>query len=180
MHRAINPRSGLVFAIHELGRHAGGFKPVQGEVPAPEGMGNDVIGVPAGSPVRLDLRFEAVVEGILVTGVAGLQLAGECARCLSPISGEQEIEVQELFLFPDKEPEDVEASRVEGDSVDLEPVLRDAAVLELPFIPLCRVDCAGLCPRCGADLNADPSHAHEATVDPRWADLADWTSTTED
>jgi len=180
VHRAIDPRSGLVVEIHDLGRHAGGLKLVQRETPAPEGMGNDVIGVPAGSPVRLDLRFEAVVEGILVTGVAGFQLAGECARCLSPVSGEQEIDVQELFLFPDKEPEDDEASRVEGDFVDLEPVLRDAVVLELPFIPLCRKDCAGLCPECGADLNADPRHTHEGSVDPRWAGLAGWAGTTED
>ncbi len=180
MHRTIDPRSGLVFGIHELGRHAGGLKVVQWETPAPEGLGNDVIGVPAGSPLRLDLRFEAVVEGILVTGVAGFQLAGECARCLSPVSAEGEIDVQELFLFPDKEPEDVEASRVEGDLIDLEPVLRDTVVLELPFIPLCREDCAGLCLLCGADLNADPSHAHEQAVDPRWAGLSSWTSATED
>lgn len=180
MHRAIDPRSGLVFDIHDLGRHAGGMKQVQREAQAPEGIGNDVIGVPVGSPVQLELMFEAVVEGILVTGVAGFQLAGECARCLSPVSTEQEIDVQELFLFPDKEPEDDEASRVEGDFVDLEPVLRDAVVLELPFIPLCRPDCAGLCPRCGADLNADPGHAHPGETDPRWAGLAGWTNATED
>ena len=180
MHRTIDPRSDLVFSIHDLGRHAGGMKEVHGTVLAPEGIGNDVIGVPAGSPIRLDLRFEAVVEGILVTGVADVRLAGECARCLSPVTSSEAVDVQELFLFPDAEPDDVEASRVEGDFVDLEPVLRDAVVLDLPFIPLCREDCAGLCPRCGADLNADPDHAHEGAVDPRWARLAGWSGRTED
>ena len=180
MQRTIDPRSGLVFDIHELGRHAGEMKRVQREVPAPEGIGNDVIGVPVGSPVRLELMLEAVVEGVLVTGAAEVSLAGECARCLTAISSSSEVDVQELFLFPDKEPEDDEASRVEGDFVDLEPVLRDAVVLDLPFIPLCRDDCAGLCPTSGADLNADPGHTHGDEVDPRWAGLATWKNDTAD
>ena len=55
-----------------------------------------------------------------------------------------------------------------GDLIDLEPVLRDAVVLELPFQPLCRPDCAGLCPQCGANLNDDPGHEHRPDNDPRW------------
>lgn len=55
--------------------------------------------------------------------------------------------------------------------IDLEPILRDAVVLELPFTPLCRPDCAGLCPECGADLNRDPDHGHAEPIDPRWAGL---------
>lgn len=174
MHRTIDPRSGLVFDIRELGRRAGEMKQVRREAAAPEGLGSDVIGVPVGSPVGLDLRLEAVVEGVLVTGVAEVSLAGECARCLKPIVSNETIDVQELFLFPDKELDDDEASRVEGDFVDLEPVLRDAVVLDLPFIPLCDRECAGLCSRCGADLNADPGHRHDDEIDPRWAELTGW------
>ena len=157
-HRTIDPRSGLVFDIHELGRRAGARKEVTRVAPAPEGVGNEVIGVPAGSSVELELQLEAVVEGVLATGVAEVQLAGECARCLTPISDTTEIDIQELFLFPGKQPDDSEASRVEDELIDLEPVLRDAVVLDLPFIPLCREDCAGMCPTCGADLNDDPAH----------------------
>ena len=58
-------------------------------------------------------------------------------------------------------PTEEEASRLEGDLIDLEPVLRDAVVLELPFQPLCRPDCAGLCPECGANLNDDPGTSHD-------------------
>lgn len=173
-HRTIDPRSALVFDVHELGRHAGEMERVRREAPAPDGIGNDVIRVPAGSPIKLELMLQAVVEGILVTGVAEVRLAGECSRCLAPITSIEEIDIQELFLFPGKEPDDVEASRVEGEMIDLEPVLRDAGVLELPFIPLCREDCAGLCPVCGADLNADPDHTHDGQTDPRWAGLAGW------
>ena len=58
------------------------------------------------------------------------------------------------------------------DLLDLEPLLRDAVVLALPFQPLCEDDCPGLCAECGARLADDPDHAHEAAIDPRWAGLA--------
>ena len=144
-------------------------------VPAPEGIGIDVIGVPPGSPVELELRLESVVEGVLVTGTAEVQLRGECARCLDEITRTEVIDVQELFLYPDKELDDVEASRIEGELLDLEPLLRDAVVLDLPFTPLCQPDCKGLCPRCGANLNREPEHGHSEATDPRWAGLASWT-----
>lgn len=174
-HRQIDPRSGLVFDIHEFGHRPGAMKDFVRSAPAPEGMGNDVIGVPVSSPIELELTLQAVGDGVLATGVAGVQLRGECARCLSPIEATTEIDVQELFLFPGVDPDDTEASRVEGDLLDLEPVVRDAVVLDLPFIPLCRDDCLGLCVLCGANLNDDPDHGHDEDADPRWAGLAGWT-----
>ncbi|MDO5534892.1 MAG: YceD family protein [Propionibacteriaceae bacterium] len=172
--RSIDPRSGLVFDIHEYGHRAGGSKEIVAEVPAPEGIGNDVIGVPTESPIHLDLRIEGVGDGVLATGVAEVQLRGECARCLTEIEASAEIDLQELFLFPGVDPDDTEASRVEADMIDLEPTLRDTAMLDLPFIPLCREDCAGLCPTCGVNLNDDPDHDHGEAIDPRWASLAGW------
>lgn len=178
--RSIDPRSVLVFDIHDFGHRAGGSKEIVSEVPAPEGIGNDVIGVPTESPIHLDVRFEGVGDGVLATGVAGVQLRGECARCLTEIEADAEIDLQELFLFPGVDPDDDEASRVEAEKIDLEPVLRDAAMLDLPFIPLCREDCAGLCPTCGANLNDDPEHGHGEAVDPRWAGLAEWADGAQD
>ena len=178
--RSIDPRSVLVFDIHEFGHRAGGSKEIVDDVPAPEGIGNDVIGVPTESPIHLDLRLEGVGDGVLATGVAEVQLRGECARCLTEIEADAEIDLQELFLFPGTDPDDTEASRVEAEMIDLEPVLRDAAVLDLPFIPLCREDCAGLCPTCGVNLNDDPDHGHGEAIDPRWAELAGWAEGTQD
>jgi uncharacterized protein len=86
------------------------------------------------------------------------------------------VDLVELFVYDDEQQagaDDEETSRLEGDLLDLEPVLRDAVVLALPFQPLCMEDCPGLCPECGARLAEDPEHAHEAAVDPRWAGLAD-------
>jgi len=156
------------------------MKEIQRVAEAPDGIGMDVIGVPPGSPVDLELRLESVVEGVLVTGTAVVSLQGQCARCLERIASEEEVDLQELFLYPGKEPDDDEASRLDGDLIDLEPLLRDTVVLDLPFTPLCRPDCAGLCPGCGANLNADPDHRHDDGVDPRWAVLSGWTSASDD
>jgi len=143
---------------------------------APADLGIGVIGVPEGSPVELDLKLEAVGEGVLVTGTAVVALVGECTRCLRPISDSMEIDVQELFYYPGNEPDD-EAARNESERIDLEPVLRDAVVLDLPFAPLCQEDCLGICPVCGADLNDNPEHGHDDELDPRWGSLQQWSAT---
>lgn len=179
-HRHLNPRSGLVIDTHELGRRVGAMKEIQRIAEAPDGIGTDVIGVPPGSSIEFELRLESVVEGVLVTGAAEVTLTGQCGRCLEPISFDEEIDLQELYLYPDKEPDDEEASRLEDDLLDLEPLLRDTVVLDLPYTPLCRPDCAGLCPDCGANLNADPDHAHDDRIDPRWAGLSGWTAEPDD
>ncbi len=162
---------------HELGRRPGSQRQMSRTVPAPADLGIDVLHVPEGSPVDLDLRLEAVMEGVLVTGSAHAGLEGECARCLEPITDEVDADFQELFEYDDRDHGregdlDDDVRRLEGDLLDLEPLLRDAVVLELPFQPLCEDDCPGLCPECGARLADDPDHAHEAAVDPRWAGLA--------
>ena len=151
--------------------------------PAPEGIGIMSIGVPSGSDVELDLRLESVVEGVLVSGTARVQLAGECSRCLDPVSDELEVDIQELYAYEetDHRGRPVRTASAEGDDederrfmvgelLDLEPVLRDAVVLDLPLAPVCRDDCPGLCPQCGFRLEDDPEHGHDV-IDPRWAAL---------
>jgi len=131
--------------------------------------------VPVGADVALDLRFEAVSEGVLVTGSAVAPLTGECARCLDPVTSTTEVSFQELYLYQsdaaDEEADDEERF-LDGDLLDLEPAFRDAVVLALPLSPLCREDCPGLCPECGAHLaEVGPDHGHGENVDPRWASL---------
>lgn len=151
--------------------------------PAPEGIGIMSIGVPPGSDIELDLRLESVVEGVLVSGTARVQLTGECSRCLDPVSDELEVDLQELYAYEetDHRGRPVRTDPLEGDDedeqrfmvgelLDLEPVLRDAVVLDLPLAPVCRDDCPGLCPQCGFRLEDDPEHGHDV-IDPRWAAL---------
>jgi uncharacterized protein len=172
----LDPRAPLVLDTRELGRRPGSERTVTLTAPAPADLGIEVLRVPEGSPVELDLRLEAVVEGVLVTGSAHAELAGECVRCLTEISDEMDADFTELFVYDDGEAqgedtEDGETSRLQGDLVDLEPLLRDAVVLNLPFQPLCSDDCPGLCAECGARLADDPEHRHDEPIDPRWAAL---------
>ena len=166
----------------ELGRRPGSERKVSLTAPAPADLGIEVLRVPEGSPIEFDIRLEAVVEGVLVTGTAEAGLVGECVRCLEEIRREITAEFQELFVYDDQKPEteDDETSRLEGDLVDLEPLLRDAVVLALPFQPVCEDDCPGLCTECGARLADDPDHGHEAAVDPRWAALQQLSTTQDD
>ena len=136
--------------------------------------------MPEGSDLQLDIRLESVVEGVLVTGTATARAAGECVRCLDPLERELHASFQELYVYPDSGgADDEETLRLEGDLIDLEPVVRDAVVLALPLAPVCRDGCRGLCPECGMRLNADPEHRHEA-VDPRWAALTGYRSVDQD
>ncbi len=158
----------------ELGRRPGSERRVTLTAPAPADLGIEVLHVPEGSPVEFDLRLEAVVEGVLVTGAAEAVLEGECVRCLEPISSVITADFQELFVYDEDDADDAEddeTSRLVGDLVDLEPLLRDSVVLALPFQPLCQDDCPGLCVECGARLADDPGHQHDAAIDPRWASL---------
>ena len=132
-----------------------------------------MVGVPDGSDLVLDLRLESVSEGVLVSGTAQVALSGECARCLEPLTESLEVDVQQLFVYPghENEADDDEIGRLVDDYIDLEPLLRDAVVLALPLAPVCRDDCPGLCPDCGARLaEVGPDHGHDE-VDPRWAAL---------
>ncbi len=192
----LDHRNPLVFDTHELGRRPGALQRLSRTVDAPKDLGiQDVIGVPEGAPVELDLRLESVMEGVLVTGTARARAEGECVRCLEPLGLELEADFQEMFSYPDAddrgrvkaEPADDAGESAENEDrlfledglFDLEPVLRDAVVLALPMQPVCQDDCPGLCSECGARLADDPDHHHDA-VDIRWAALQGLAGSLED
>jgi uncharacterized protein len=166
----------FVFDMRVLGRHPGEFKDVRRTAVAPDGLGSGLVLVPAGADVALDLRFEAVSEGVLVTGSAVAPLSGECSRCLDPLTTDVVVGFQELYRYlpdPGEDSGDGEERFLDGDFLDLEPAFRDAVVLELPLSPLCGDDCPGLCAECGAKLaDVGPDHGHGGKVDPRWDLLA--------
>jgi len=182
VHHARNPRSPYVVDIRELGRRPGSLLPVHRTVRAPQGVGLDVIGVQAGDELTLELRMESVVEGVLVSGTVSGPVVGECSRCLDPIQDVVEVEVVELFAYPDSATSETtdedEVSRLTGGTIDLEPLVRDGVVLALPVAPLCREDCAGLCVDCGQRWDDLPPEHQHATIDPRWAALAQYATST--
>jgi uncharacterized protein len=174
----LDPRAPLVLDTRELGRRAGSMRPVRRTVPAPAGWELELVSVPAGSDVRLDLRLEAVMDGVLVSGAVEAPVQAECGRCLEPVSEQVQVDVQELFAYePDPGGDDIPL--LVGDFLDLEPVVRDAVVLALPLNPVCRDECPGLCAGCGELLATLPvGHGHDET-DSRWAALASLDKTPE-
>jgi uncharacterized protein len=177
----------FVVNTHDLGRRAGAMRELALTVTADEPLGSDVIAIPAGAPIELDLRLEAVSEGVLVTGTASATAVGECVRCLREVTEDVSVDLTELFAYPGSRTERSQAEDpdsdedplpvLDGDLLDLEATVTDALVPALPFQPLCAPDCAGLCSVCGVRLDdAEPGHAHEQ-LDPRWAALAGLAST---
>ena len=167
--------------LRELGRRAGSLHEIDRTIPAPAGWRVELIGVPEGAPVQLRLRLESVMEGVLVSGEVELPVEGSCARCLEPVEDVLDLDVQELFAYAgsttEATSEEDEVRRIEGDLLDLEPMIRDAIVLALPLSPVCTEDCRGLCVDCGQRLDdLPPDHTHDR-LDPRWAGLADHLTT---
>ena len=169
--------SPLTVNISRLGRRPGAIFAVHDTVSSPARIGVELIAIEQGATLELDLRVESVSEGVLVTGTVAAPTTGECARCLAEVSGRVEVALTELFAYPDSatdvNTEEGEVGRVVDDTIDLEQPIIDAVGLELPFSPVCRPDCPGLCPDCGVQLaTAEPGHRHER-IDPRWAKLAE-------
>jgi uncharacterized protein len=162
--------------LRELGRRAGSMREWDKTLPARPGWGVEMIGVPEGAPVQLHLRLESVMEGVLVSGTVDVPVTGQCARCLEPVQDTLQLDVQELYAYEGSTTEatsgEDEVRRIEGEQIDLAPLVRDTVVLTLPLSPTCTPDCAGLCADCGERLDDLPAdHSHEV-VDPRWAGLA--------
>ncbi len=155
--------------VRDLVGHPGASRTVR-VAEAIEGLGTELARLREDEPVVADLLLESVVEGILVSGGAVGPLAETCARCLKPFEVETRVEVRELFA-PGADPEGDEYPLPADGRIDVEPMLRDALGLALPFSPLCRPDCLGLCPRCGGDRNLGECSCRPE-ADPRWAGLA--------
>jgi uncharacterized protein len=171
-----DPGSPLVVNIARLGRRPGSMFAMHDTVGSPARIGLEMIGIAPGAPLDLDLRVESVSEGVLVSGTLSAPITGECARCLTPFTERIDVDLTALFAYPDSlteaTTEEDEVGRVVNDFVDLRQPIVDAVGLELPFSPVCRTDCPGLCPKCGVALaTAEPDHHHD-DIDPRWAKLA--------
>lgn len=168
----VNPRDPFVFDTAPLGRRPGAMRRESRTAPAPTDLGLDLVGVPEGAEITVGVRLEAVMEGVLASGSVRVPLAGECARCLDPVSWELDVEFQELYVYPESETAEEDEPRLDGELLHIEQTIRDAVLLTLPLNPLCREDCPGLCAQCGLRLaDAGPDHDHGPDLDPRWQAL---------
>jgi len=175
----------FLFSCHDLPRRAGEMRAYELTYDDHEPIGVPLLMVPGDGAIYVDLRIEAVDQGVLATGLVSSEAIGECTRCLDPVTFDIDESFQELFHYQvdyrhkskskevDVQDED-ELLEMDGDLINLDGPIRDALVLNLPVNPLCSEDCEGLCPTCGvkwAELPDD--HAHDA-ADIRWAGLTDW------
>jgi uncharacterized protein len=118
---------------------------------------------------KFELLLESVVEGILATGNLSGSMTCRCSRCLKDFSRAFNVRVRELFAHIVTE-EDDHYPITEGE-IDLEPMARDAVLLDVPFSPLCKSECLGLCTRCGGDRNLGECTCGPE-IDERWAALS--------
>ena len=121
--------------------------------------------------IVVDVEATSTLDGVTVQGEVRVPWAGECRRCLAAVSGVAVGEVDELYVMGDSLHDD--ALPLESDQIDLASLVREYALLELPEAPLCRADCAGICPVCGTDRNTGTCSCDTSVRDERWAALDD-------
>ncbi len=157
--------SGLRVGVVDLRRHPGDRRPVERLLRFAD-LAITAARVRDDQDIRVDLELEAIPEGIVATGALTVPWVGECRRCLAPVAGETETDVREVFAAV---PVEGETYPLDDDVVDLEPMIRDAALLALPLAPLCGPDCPGPAPEV---FPTGPVVEDEvAPADPRWAAL---------
>jgi len=163
------PSSCFAVPIASLRRRPTGVRRVSVRGPVDD-LAVLAVEVPTGADTVVDLVLSTYPGGIAVTGSIEAPWRAECRRCGGRVEGSVHAEVRERFVESDQVDEDEDAYPLDGDVVDLLPLVRDAVMLALPLAPLCADDCRGLCPECGADRNAAPCGC-ALPRDPRWAVL---------
>ena len=131
--------------------------------------------VPEGAPVTVDVTLSSYPGGVMASGTVEAPWTAECRRCGGPVDGRVRTAVRERYVEGSGAGGggadlDDEAYPLKGDVLDLEPLARDAVLLELPLAPLCGEECLGLCPQCGINRNEEACSC-EQPVDPRWSAL---------
>ena len=154
----------LVINAAELLRRPGSERDVELAV-QPEELDVDDGRLLPGAPVGVRLHLESLGNGIVVTGTVSAEWADSCRRCLGPAAGTAAVDVHELFQETVTDPD---AFELVGDQLDLRPMVRELVLLDLPEAPVCREDCAGLCPTCGVDRNEVSCGCTTTATDPRW------------
>lgn len=127
--------------------------------------------LPVPAEVTADLLAQRATSGHVFRIRFAARLHGPCMRCLGDAVLELSVDATEYQASDESAPEELRSEYVVEDQLRLSQWARDAIALALPDRILCRDDCAGLCPACGANLNDEPHVHEEAVADPRWAAL---------
>jgi uncharacterized protein len=159
--------------VHDLLGHPGMARRVDllGTI---DGLGTALVVVPEDAMLGGPLSLESVIEGVFVAGTITGTWRVRCARCLTEETRPFTVEIAELVTPAGADPDDTDddAYAFVDEEIDIDQIVRDAIGVEMPFAPLCRPDCQGLCPTCGGNRNLGECPGHEV-VDPRFAVLSD-------
>jgi len=157
--------------VADLLSHPGARRPLQLQAMV-EHLGTRVARID--EPVRLDIMLERVPDGIVARGELHARWEGECSTCLREVAADLGVGVAELY---EPHPIDGDTYPLQGHELDLEQLVRDALVLELPLAPVCeRDDCTPVespAVLVGADDRRNDGADDDAPADPRWAALSD-------
>lgn len=159
-----------IVSVAELRKHLGSRAPVETSMEA-DGLALSDARVPDGAEITLVGELESISEGVVLTATVSVPWSATCRRCLGDVAGTAAVEVREIF---ETVPTDGDTWPIDGDQLDLEPLLRDTALLALPLAPLCSEDCAGPAPEqfpTGPATDSDEDNGTEARRDPRWGAL---------
>lgn len=151
----------------ELLRRLGTQREISLIVPAVQ-FGFDDSRIADDSLIDVNLHLESLSNGIVVHGVLGGHWRLQCRRCLRPITEVSRAIVDELYQ---RIPDNPDAYPLDGEQLDLQPMVRELVLLSAPESSLCSLDCPGICPQCGADLQEDPCACAGRQIDERWAVL---------
>ncbi|NBO16239.1 MAG: DUF177 domain-containing protein [Actinobacteria bacterium] len=187
-------RSVFLFNTHDLPHRAGEMREYELDLKITEAVGVDLLSVKPGEIIEVDLRIQAVEEGVLATARVIADATGECTRCLKPIIWPIDESFTELYYYESsaskstkkhssrgksKKDEEIdldedELSFLDGDDIDLEPAIRDAIILNLAVNPLCSEDCPGLAEKSGENWAYLSASQSQTPTDQRWAALKDF------
>jgi len=146
----------------------------------------DIMEIGASSPVEGSIKLTRTNRGILVQGTIHTRIPVECNRCLKVFDHPLSVNLQEEYFpvidvnsgAPVAIPEDADGFTIDEHHIlDLSEAIRQNALLAIPMKVLCRKDCAGLCQECGKNLNEGSCECNTEIIDPRWAKLANLSST---
>lgn len=151
---------GLVAPVAALRKVPGSRLPVEASLPA-DGYFVSGSRIEDHTPVAVDLVLESAHEGVVVSGTVKAHWVGECRRCLELAEGDIDVQIRELCV---EGADDETTYPIRNDEIDLGEIVHDACILDLPLAPLCREDCQGLCPECGANWNLESCPHRKGSV----------------
>lgn len=175
--REPTPDHALAIDTRSLGRVPGAVMGLHTEAVLPESVGAELMRLPEGSEVRLDLDLTCVEEGVLVTGPVSGTATVECARCLGEVHAPASVVLTELYAYPGTPTaagaDSDEVRLLDDDVVDLMPALVDAFGLEFPLAPTCELAGLDTCVEAATPPPDGVSGETSGRVDPRWAALVE-------